>query len=338
MTNDPPLATQGNDDAMQNVMDEAQQLMDSLGVSGDDLDGELSESIVIDGFAIDSDEEDHETIPLQKNTTETTTTTASTLTNTTVSKEDSLEALNTPLSFESNGASKNSNGGIQLEEQRNAPPEPLHPLHEDVLVSPPTPPTPTSTPSVVPSSNSAPSFDFKAKTTMFASNLATFAQKAASQVADQMTTTTTGTTGAATMTPIPMQEQSSTTSLVKMEMDNEQKAKLIQQHVGELLPGERVIMFLSNLVNVADSSKRAEYHATSNWCCCMTYYRMLLFPTTSGTNKDTIPPEWNPHVWSLPQQEEPLLLQIPLASIDKVEKSVYSTSTNHALMGLVIYG
>jgi hypothetical protein len=338
MTTDPPL-TQGNDDAMQNVMDEAQQLMDSLGVSGDDLDGELSESIVIDGFAIDSDEDETSAnVLLNKNTTETTTTTtaASTLnTTTTVPKEDSLEALNTPLSIESNGASKNSDGGIQLQEEQVAPTEPLHPLHEDVLVSPPTPPTPTSTLSTIPSSNSAPSFDFKAKTTMFASNLATFAQKAASQVADQVTTATTTAGTAATMTPIPMQEQPS--SLVKVEMDNEQKAKLIQQHVGELLPGERVIMFLANLVNVSDSSKRAEYH--SNWCCCMTYYRMLLFPTSSPTTtKETIPPEWNPHVWSLPLQESPLLLQIPLASIDKVEKSVYSTSTNHALMGLVIYG
>ena len=46
---------------MQNVMDEAQQLMNALGMDSGDLNEEetdISESIVIDGFSIDDDDEE----------------------------------------------------------------------------------------------------------------------------------------------------------------------------------------------------------------------------------------------------------------------------------------
>lgn len=326
-TNTAPLEVE---DPMQNVMDEAQQLMDALGMDSGDLqeeqDVQLSESIVIDGFAIDSDEED-ETLVTAK----------------THEQDDMNDGIVTEQS-----------NGNQNEAESAAPA--LHPLmQEHVLVSPPTPPTSTPTAtettttststlsnSMEPSNNSASSFDFKAKTSMFASNLATFAQKAASQVADQITTTSSTTTGTTVLPSgsIPLNIPVDQSSLTIVEMDNEQKAKLIQTHVGDLLPGERVIMFLSNLLHVSDSSCGNLTTTKSGWCCCMTYYRMLLFHTSSTSSnnesEDVIPPEWNPHVWSLAQQPE--VLQIPLASIDKVEKSVYTTPTNHTLMGLVIYG
>jgi hypothetical protein len=165
------------------------------------------------------------------------------------------------------------------------------------------------------------------------------AQKAASQVQDKV--------AAATVPPQPphtiqqalsMQEQ---TSIVAVEMNNEQKAALIQKHVGTLLPGERVIMFLSPLLHVSDSTTEGgggELLGT-NWCCAMTYYRILLFDTTTKVQQDrerVIPSEWNPHCWTLP--EFPSLLQIPLASMDRVDKSIYTTPSNHTMMGLVIYG
>jgi len=329
-------AAPASSDAMQNVMDEAQQLMDSLGMNLNEEETELSESIVIDGFSIDSDDEDEESAAAVDNQKEATTT-VSMETNT--SSGIPVPTFKTPsedtqTEKESNG----NNGGIQM---------PLHPLHEDVLVSPPTPPTPTNTGTPTsttastslqpPPNHATSSFDFKAKTSLFASNLATFAQKAASQVADQITTTGSGTGGGTTVTP-PINMTVEETSLVKVEMDNEQKAKLIHQYVGELLPGERVIMFLSNLLHVSDSSRR-EYPTQGMWCCCMTYYRMILFHTSDDSPQqlqEEVPPEWNPHCWKLP--ETPKLLQIPLASMDRVEKSVYTTPSNHTLMGLVIYG
>lgn len=324
-------------DAMQNVMDEAQQLMESLGVD----ETELSDSFgVIDGFAIDSDDEDDDgafsetVVDASVNTATKESTSASIEMNQAPSQ--SLTSSETPSEVPK---ASNENGGIQM---------PLHPLHEDVLVSTNeatptntasvnTTPTSDTPPSIQPvaSDTTASSFDFKAKTSLFASNLATFAQKAASQVADQINThqSTTG----ATVAPLPpSMADMEQTSLTVVEMDNEQKAKLIQQHVGDLLSGERVIMFLSNLLHVSDSS-RSPYPSGIMWHCCMTYYRMILFHTgQENESVEAIPPEWNPHCWTLPETSR--LVQIPLASIDKVEKTVYTTATNHTLMGLVIYG
>jgi hypothetical protein len=154
------------------------------------------------------------------------------------------------------------------------------------------------------------------------------AQKAASQVQHQVAAATVPPTPPTIQQALSMQE----TAIVTVEMNNEQKAALIQAHVGNLLEGERVIMFLSPLLHVSDSGGG---ELVGNWSCAMTYYRILLF-STSLSEKEAIPQEWNPHCWSLP--ETPSLLQIPLASMDRVEKSVYTTSSNHTMMGLVIYG
>jgi hypothetical protein len=301
--NDNPVSSSNASDSMQSVMEEAQQLMEALGV-----DDELSESLVIDGFAIDSDDEEQDT----------------TDTHTPKIKPDEVELPS-------------------KEEEEDAPPPqrngsiPLHPLHQDVIgVLPPTSTSPKTTTSTADSaapvsvSPSTSSFDFKAKTSQLASNFVTMAQKAASQVQDKVAAATLSPQPPAIQQALSMQTQ---TSIVAVEMNNEQKAALIQQHVGTLLPGERVIMFLSPLLYVSDSSGG---ELVGNWSCAMTYYRILLFNTNNGEERECIPSEWNPHCWSFP--EYPSLLQIPLASMDRVEKSIYTTPSNHTMMGLVIYG
>jgi hypothetical protein len=286
-----PSSSEDVSDPMQSIMEEAQQLIETLGV-----DDDLSESLVIDGFAIDSDDEEDvtkSTFKLQ------------------VSSREEEE-----------------------EEEESPPPQygniPLHPLHQDVISAIP----PSMTPLISPptdsttATSSSTSFDFKARTSQLASNFVSLAQKAASQVQHQVAAATVPPTPPTIQQALFMQE----TAIVAVEMNNEQKAALIHTHVGNLLEGERVIMFLSPLLHVSDSGGG---ELVGNWSCAMTYYRILLF-STSVSEKETIPQEWNPHCWSLP--ETPSLLQMPLASMDRVEKSVYTTLSNHTMMGLVIYG
>ena len=287
-----PSSSPDASDPMQSIMEEAQQLIETLG-----MDDDMSESLVIDGFAIDSDDEEEAT--------------------------KSVFKLQVPSKNEEEKA------------EESPPPQygniPLHPLHQDVIAAIPPSMTPLESPptdSATTTSTSMSSFDFKAKTSQLASNFVSLAQKAASQVQHQV--------AAATVTPTPptiqqalsMQE----TAIVAVEMNNEQKAALIQAHVGTLLEGERVIMFLSPLLHVSDSGGG---ELVGNWSCVMTYYRILLF-STSVAEKESIPQELNPHCWSIP--ETPSLLQMPLASMDRVEKSVYTTPSNHTMVGLVIYG
>ena len=66
---------------------------------------------------------------------------------------------------------------------------------------------------------------------------------------------------------------------------------LINSALGELLPGERVIVFLSNLVQVRDTSSpqtgigSSTFHHDSDhntindlvWCCVVTFYRLVVF-------------------------------------------------------------
>jgi hypothetical protein len=143
-----------------------------------------------------------------------------------------------------------------------------------------------------------------------------------------------------------------------IELDNDQKNALIREHLGTLLPGERVIMFLSNLLHVSDSSgwelNNISPVSTNNstniqtregmWCCCMTFYRVVLFHTASSYNNrnsiatfSPLPPlDWDPDCWPTPPH--PTMLQMPLASMDRVEKSIYTTSQNTTLMGLIMHG
>jgi hypothetical protein len=222
----------------------------------------------------------------------------------------------------------------------------------------------------IPSSNNmnaAVSLDvFKAQTSRFANSFATFAQRAASQVVGSpaaehatypspyshssgapmlhhQTTPTNGSTDSTTPTAgqgpaggtgLPLQPH----MMVPVDLDNDQKATLIQTHVGDLWPGERVIMFLSNLLHVSDSRLQFQYSyqaqqqsaatSSSMWCCAMTYYRLILFSTahpagssgsvggsSSSLGMTSSPPaDWNAACWPPSANHGgPHVLEMPLA-------------------------
>jgi hypothetical protein len=137
---------------------------------------------------------------------------------------------------------------------------------------------------------------------------------------------------------------------------------LIESAVGSLLVGEKVIMFLSDLRDVKDSSSPhtgigsykfqgqggyANYD--ENWCCVMTFYRVIVlsfleseFQNRDSSNGESLPisignpinqqvEEWIAsasvsrqfqvvnHV--RPQQKFHQVIQMPLASIERVEKT-----------------
>lgn len=136
-------------------------------------------------------------------------------------------------------------------------------------------------------------------------------------------------------------------SLPVVELDKEQKELLVQTHVGDLLPGEKIIMFLSNLLHVSDSSGFTYSHQTepsTTWFCAMTYYRLLLFGT-HPISLPSKPADWNGSAWPRYSSgsHKPALWQIPLSAIDKVDKSVFSATASHTtnpttLMGLALLG
>ena len=114
--------------------------------------------------------------------------------------------------------------------------------------------------------------------------------------------------------------------------DKDQQAALIQTHVGDLLPGEKVIMFLSNLLHVSDSTGFSYSHTvqpSTLWCCAMTYYRLLLFGT-HPSRPPSKPSDWHGSCWP---QTSVHLLEIPLASMEKVEKSVFTAQTGQVSNG-----
>jgi hypothetical protein len=213
---------------------------------------------------------------------------------------------------------------------------------------------------VSPMAGTATMDSFKQQTSRFASNLATMAQRAASQVAAaaapvqvtggpvlshpqsfptqssggamQHNLASVGTTSAL--------NQSNTGTANGSELDKEQKARMIQEHAGDLLPGERVIMFLSNLLHVSDTSGvsyvAAQSSESSMWCCAMSYYRLMLFSTAEPNQLQTpAPTDWNSTCWPI-SPTTTKLLEIPLASLDRVEKTVYQAAGS-SYMGLVLY-
>jgi hypothetical protein len=327
----------------ESLMNEADQLME-------DLQLDEAPPLVIDGFSIDGDE----------------------------------FALDGPDDFEA---------------KTDDPPAPsssvIHPLQEGFLTGT-TPPKTTNVPTNVASDataghfNSSPSLDqIKAQTSKFASSFASFAHKAASQVAAAAAAAPTSYgipqtmnssniinysnygspsfvmpsgSGAANVSgTAATQPMMPPGQLMPVELDNETKSRLIKEHVGDLLPGERVIMFLSNLLHVSDSTGFSFVANTSMntnngtvtsqemWCCVMTYFRLVLFGTHQRAQQQDhqkqqsiLPrPDWNPTCWPSPSVTHPHLLEIPLASMERVEKSVYSAGKpahTTSLVGLVIFG
>jgi hypothetical protein len=315
------------DDALQELLDEADNLMQDLDINEEEVeieDDTLNESpsIVIDGFAIDSDEEGEED-DKQKNTA----TTADVDVN--------------------------------------------HPLSEEWLTAPASDPAAVlshpqlqSQPPIVPTehASSAATMDslkgLQQQTSRFASNLANMAQRAAHQVAaatapPPMSQVHGASSSFSSVTPTSMppsmqQQQPHPSSVpvnpamkINVELDKDQKQKLVQEHVGDLLPGETIIMFLPNLLHVSDTCGVSYTANTSSdngmWCCAMSYFRLILF-NTSTTNceyESPVPAEWNVSCWpSAPNSTK--LLEIPLASMDRVEKTVYQANGS-SYMGLVLY-
>ena len=199
-------------------------------------------------------------------------------------------------------------------------------------------------------SSAAPSMDgLKASTSRMASNLAHMAQRAVQNAVGGTTldsagsnittasATATGTagatfTGSASIHSPPQQllqpaastaPATATAMSALPELDAEAKMALIHTHVGDLIPGERVIMFLTNVSHVSDSSGFQSSSSSQVWCCAMTYFRLLLF-ATHPANLPSRPSDWNAAAW--PHESPPTVLQMPLASMDRVEKSVFTVS------------
>jgi myotubularin-related protein 1/2 len=180
---------------------------------------------------------------------------------------------------------------------------------------------------------------FKASTTKFASNLASMAQRAvalppaAPQLQQQQSSFRMSNPNINMLTsngasePIPLQPQP-----VQPELDAEQKAALIQTHFGELLPGERILMFLANLLHVSDST--SALLDVPGWCCVVTYYRLILFSTTSSSPSFfPLPDGWHKSCWP---PSPPTKLELPLACMERVEKSVLPSANTVGLLCLTV--
>jgi len=156
-----------------------------------------------------------------------------------------------------------------------------------------------------------------------------------------------------------------TTAYPYATMDNEQKNAAVAERV-QLLPGEKVTMFMAPLLYVEDKSANVSYHYNPNpagalggnnapiWCCAMTYYRVVVFQqqqhepvdaaaVADDKDKDegdplqrrkqravasTTPPPagWSSRCW----MPAPLVvLQMPLASTERAEKSAFATSIDN---------
>eukprot|EP00532_Pseudo-nitzschia_australis_P002141 CAMPEP_0168188170 /NCGR_PEP_ID=MMETSP0139_2-20121125/15482_1 /TAXON_ID=44445 /ORGANISM="Pseudo-nitzschia australis, Strain 10249 10 AB" /LENGTH=1021 /DNA_ID=CAMNT_0008110545 /DNA_START=44 /DNA_END=3109 /DNA_ORIENTATION=- len=137
------------------------------------------------------------------------------------------------------------------------------------------------------------------------------------------------------------------------QLDKDQKRALLKKHVGNLFKGEQVIMFLTNLLHVGETTGLSFVASQQQqlpgapiimWCCVMTYYRLIFFSTADSDNDSMIatmepPAGWDRNCWktATPRTASIRLLEIPLASMDRVEKTVYQASGS-SYMGLVIYG
>mmetsp|Transcript_12248 Transcript_12248/g.17964 ORF Transcript_12248/g.17964 Transcript_12248/m.17964 type:complete len:919 (-) Transcript_12248:104-2860(-) len=358
---------------MAGILEEAQALMDELnddneGVASAD-GGTRADSLVIDGFSID-DDEDAGIVDIALEDSPKAAEDDGGGKSTTVLDDPLSAALQEPsTSGISTSASGTPTTTSPPPEQETTPRRSstltLHPLQDELSGS---------------NAAATPSFnDVRAQARGFASSVATFATKAATNIAQQAAAAQAAATQQANgfstnMAPIPGGVvQSPGVGMVPgtttpptggaspptppqvPHLDNEQKQALIHQHLGDLLPGERVIMFLTNLLHVSDSTGN-DYSTRGGgmWCCCMTYYRVVLFCTTKpheAAQEVLAPPSWAKSCWPSSSLERPNLLQMPLSSIDRVEKSIYQASSPSAaggasgastsmttLMGLMMYG
>lgn len=333
------------EDDYQKALDEAQQLMQDLGTEN------------VGSFAIDSDDEgedinlnDDDNDPLRLSldlhplaegvlpVATTSSSQASTPMNGSMNGSAGVSPVSTPAGSLPNSGTSTPLGSMSMPPQQPFPSQHL--------------PVPQST-AYAPSSTTATPLDaWQSKTKSFASNFGSMVRSAATQVVAGAAGLPPDATGVWSPATPSLSTASSHSNLAaatlpsvaplppQPELDNEQKATLVATHVGDLLPGERVIMFLSSLMHVADSTGVSYAHdGTTMWCAAMTYYRLIVF-ATHPAREDPRPPHWNAACWPPPVSNQ--VLQIPLSSIDKIEKSVFSTTgpaTNPTtVMGLVVYG
>ena len=194
---------------------------------------------------------------------------------------------------------------------------------------------------------------FKYQTSRLASGIASIAQRAANQVAaaaapvhvaNGPTTQSFAPAYAAQMqgttrTP-PTTRVTSGFVKAAVEMDKDKQEKLVQEHIGNLLPGERIIMFLGNLLHVGDTMGLSYLASQTSdaymWCCAMSFYRLILFSTAASDKVEVArPADWNTICWPW-SPATTKTIEIPLASIDRVEKTVYQ-ALGSSFMGIVVY-
>eukprot|EP00977_Amphora_coffeiformis_P019417 scaffold7221_cov165-Amphora_coffeaeformis.AAC.10 len=340
-----------DDDPLQAALTEAQQFMHDLGVEGDDDNNG-------NGFSIDSDDDiDEEDVTLNKSSA-----------SAGAVPDDPLSLAVAEVSSGTTGHPlQDATSFKSVPSPTSAP----LPASNNGLMGQPQPPSPgTNTPMHPHASHSAASVAadaFKQQTSRFAFNLANMAQRAATQMQSigvagvspshhhgmssppQGVAYGSGYNNGGYATTLPnqgsMRTTTSTSSMTTSAtsqppqasppapgLDKEQQAALIQTHVGDLLPGEKVIMFLSNLLHVSDSTGFSYSHTvqpSTLWCCAMTYYRLLLFGT-HPSRPPSKPSDWHASCWP---QTSVHLLEIPLASMEKVEKSVFTAQTGQANNG-----
>jgi len=153
-----------------------------------------------------------------------------------------------------------------------------------------------------------------------------------------------------------------------MTLDPQAKAQLLKNAVGELLPGEKVIMFLTSLQNVKDSShSHLLASPQQDWSCAMTFYRLILLShggsssgSSSSSSSDStdchegqehvVVPDWRKE-WvesasvsryaqhfSGQTNNASVVISIPLASMDRVDRVVLDPNMAQDVSLLKIFG
>lgn len=226
--------------------------------------------------------------------------------------------------------------------QQPQPQQPFQPMHQQHLQTVQYPPSTTPAPTAA-TQRMISSDTWKIQTRQFASNIATMAQRGLQQVQEHSNFLPSpalhvpSPTNHRHHTPMgtpsaPNSSNNSHTNPMVMSphrtiapeftpVNPEQQQLLLQTHVGDLMQGEKIILFVSNLPHVSDS--RGIVSSGVAWCGVVTYYRLLLFPLAPDVSRSTssgfqsLHPSCSQSL--VPPRTE--LLQLPLTCIEKVEKS-----------------
>ena len=101
-------------------------------------------------------------------------------------------------------------------------------------------------------------------------------------------------------------------------------SSLLLSHIDSLYQGERIVMLLSHIKRVSQSSFPLASREGKWWCCAVTLYRIILFPYNDehGIAENTTKRYMGGGEWILEKEREAkgLLIQMPLSTIDRIEK------------------